>query len=134
VRRRLLFSLAGLAALAAFALGGAAIAGATQGSEGEGSVSGAASERAEAAALKETGGGSVTELARDPEGARIYEVEVKKPDGSVVDIDLDGAFKVLAVDGDVDEANESAADDQDDNEPDDQDDADDRAERNDNDD
>ena len=114
---------AGVVALAAFALGGAAIAAATQGDEGNQPVTGAAAERAETAALQEAGGGSVTELARDPEGARIYEVEVRKPDGSVVDIDLDRSFNVLAVDADSDEANESARDDQDETEADDQDDA-----------
>jgi hypothetical protein len=125
MRRRMTLIVAGVAALVAFALGGAAIANATQGSEGDdGSqpVSGAAAERAEAAALAQAGGGSVTELARDPEGARIYEVEVKKPDGSIVDIDLDRSFKVLAAENDSDEANESAEDDQDGSEPDDQDD------------
>ena len=85
-------------------------------------MSGAAAERAGAAAIEEAGGGTVTELARDPEGARIYEVEVRKPDGSVADIDLDRSFKVLAAETDQDEANESAADDRDDNEPDDRDD------------
>lgn len=103
---------AGIAALAAFALGGAALAGATQGAEedaDEQSFSGSGAEQARAAALKEAGGGTVTGLERDPEGARTYEVEVRKPDGSVVDIELDQAFKVLAVDGDSDGANENEA-------------------------
>jgi Peptidase propeptide and YPEB domain len=111
VRRRLMFIVAGVGALAAFALGGAALAGATQGSEedaDEPTPTGQAAEQAKAAALKETGGGSVTELERDPEEGRVYEVEVKKPDGSVVDIDLDGSFKVVAVDEDTDEATENA--------------------------
>jgi hypothetical protein len=122
--RRTTLIVAGIAALAAFVLGGAAIAGAPQMNQEEGNqpVSGAAAESAQAAALKEAGGGTVTELARDPEGARIYEVEVMKPDGTVVDIDLDSSFNVLAAENDRDEANESARDDQDDNEPDDQDD------------
>jgi uncharacterized membrane protein YkoI len=108
VRKRLTLIVAGVAAVAAFALGGAAIAGATQGDEGEQTLTGAAAERAKAAALKETGGGSVTELERDPEGGRTYEVEVKKPNGATVDIDLDSAFKVVAVDEDADEANEQS--------------------------
>ncbi len=111
MRRRMTLIVAGVAALAALALGGAAIAGATQGDErddAEQTLTGAAAERASAAALKATGGGSVTELERDPEGGRTYEVEVKKPNGATVDIDLDSAFKVVAVDEDADEANESA--------------------------
>lgn len=126
MRKRTTLIVAGIAALAVLALGGAAIAGAPAPpvNEGEGNqpVSGAAAERAGAAAIEAAGGGTVTELARDPEGARIYEVEVRKPDGSVADIDLDRSFKVLAAETDQDEANESAADDRDDNEPDDRDD------------
>jgi uncharacterized membrane protein YkoI len=118
VRRRVMFIVAGIAALAAFALGGAALAGATQGGddaeEGETTLTGQAAEQARAAALKETGGGTVRELERDPEGGRVYEVEVKKPDGSVVDLDLDGSFKVVAVDEDADEANEKEQTDSDD--------------------
>ena len=109
MRKRLTLIVAGVAALAVLALGGAAIAGATQGDEGddaEQTLTGAAAERAKTAALKATGGGSVTELERDPEGGRTYEVEVKKPNGATVDIDLDSAFKVVAVDEDADEANE----------------------------
>jgi hypothetical protein len=114
VRRRLIFIVAGVAALAAFALGGAALAGATQGSQedaDEPTPTGQAAEQAKAAALKETGGGSVTGLERDPEDGRVYEVEVTKPDGSVADIDLDGSYKVVAVDEDKDEANENANED-----------------------
>jgi hypothetical protein len=109
-----MFIVAGVGALAAFALGGAALAGATQGSEedaDEPTLSGRTAEQAEAAALKETGGGSVTELKHDPEDGRIYEVEVKKPNGAVVDIDLDSSFKVVAVDEDTDEATENANED-----------------------
>ena len=114
MRKRLMFIVAGVGALAAFALGGAALAGATQGSEedaDEPTLSGRTAEQAEAAALNETGGGSVTELEHDPEDGRIYEVEVKKPNGAVVDIDLDSSFKVVAVDEDTDEATENANED-----------------------
>jgi uncharacterized membrane protein YkoI len=118
VRRRVMFIVAGVALLAVFAFGGAALAGATQGgddaAEGETTLTGEAAEQARAAALKETGGGTVRELERDPEEGRVYEVEVKKPDGSVVDLDLDASFKVVAVDEDADEAGEKEQTDSDD--------------------
>jgi uncharacterized membrane protein YkoI len=86
----------GVLALAALALGGAAIAGATGGDDdgSERAITGTALDRASAAALQETGGGKVTGTeAGDEEGA--YEVEVTRPDGSQVDVHLDEGFDVL---------------------------------------
>lgn len=117
MRRRLTFIVAGVAALAAFALGGAAIAAATQGNEGdegEPTLSGGVAERAQAAALREAGGGSVTEMERDVEDGRMYQVEVRKPDGSTVDVDLDSSYRVVETDVDSPEADGNAEDDQDD--------------------
>jgi uncharacterized membrane protein YkoI len=91
---------AGLAALAALALGGAALANATGGGDEEGNLSGATARRAHAAALKATGGGEVTASERDGEKGATYEVEVRKPDGSTVDVRLDEHFAVVAIDGD----------------------------------
>ena len=117
MRRRVTSIVAGVAVLAAFALGGAAIAAATQGDEGderEQSLSGRVAERAQAAALRETGGGSVTEMERDVEDGRTYQVEVRKADGSTVDVDLDSSFRVVETDVDGPEASENERDDQDD--------------------
>lgn len=102
MRRRLTFIVAGVAALAAFALGGAAIAAATQGDEAdeEQALSGRIADRARAAALKETGGGSVIEMERDVEDGRTYQVEIRRADGSTVDVDLDSSFRVVGVDVD----------------------------------
>jgi uncharacterized membrane protein YkoI len=90
--------IAGIAALAALALGGAAIAGATGGGDDDGSeraITGQALDRASAAALEHTGGGKVTGTeAGDEEGA--YEVEVTRDDGSQVDVHLDEGFNVLS--------------------------------------
>jgi Peptidase propeptide and YPEB domain len=130
VRRRLTFIVATVAALAILAFGGVAIAGATQGDDDEQPLSGQVAEDAKAAALKEAGGGSVTEMERDVEDGRTYQVEVRKADGTTVDVDLDAAFKVVAVDSDKPGQNEEAQDerdapgenqrdDQDGNEPDD---------------
>ena len=62
-------------------------------------ITGAALERASAAALEHTGGGRVTETeAGDEEGA--YEVEVTRADGSQVDVHLDEHFDVLGTEDD----------------------------------
>jgi hypothetical protein len=82
--------------IAALAGGGAAIAGATgAGDDGNGTpITGSALDQAKAVALQQTGGGQVTATeVRDEEG--YYEVEVKKTDGSEVDVHLDRNFKVL---------------------------------------
>jgi uncharacterized membrane protein YkoI len=83
-------------AVAALAAGGAAIAGAAGGGDdGNGTpIRGSALDRAKAAALQETGGGQVTGTeVRDEEG--YYEVEVRKSDGSSVDVHLDRNFKLI---------------------------------------
>jgi uncharacterized membrane protein YkoI len=102
MRRRLTKILAGLAALAAFALGGAAIANATgvTGDDEGPALSSSEAARAGAAALKATGGGTVQASERDNEKGATFEVEVRKPDGSVVDVRLDSSYGVVAVDDD----------------------------------
>lgn len=101
-----------VAAVAALATGGAAIASATGGDDGDKPVQGAALDRARAAALDRVGGGRVTDTeAGDEEGA--YEVEVTRGDGSEVDVHLDGDFKVIGVDddaGDRDDADDDGSD------------------------
>jgi len=99
MRKRVTIVVASIAALIALALGGAAIANASQGDDGA-KLTGATLSRASAAALKATGGGEVNQTEYDSEQGATYEVEVTKPDGSTVDVRLDGAFKVVAIDGD----------------------------------
>ena len=101
-----------VAALAALALGGAAIAGATGGGdddENEQPITGSALDRAEAAALQETGGGSVTETEVGDEES-YYEVEVTLGDGSQVDVQLDRDFSVVGSAGD-DESDDGSGED-----------------------
>jgi len=87
-----------VAALAALALGGAALAGATPSTvTGGDELTGNTLDRASKAALAETGGGKVTDSERD---GQTYEVEVTKDDGSEVDVNLDEGFKPLATDKD----------------------------------
>jgi uncharacterized membrane protein YkoI len=87
-----------VAAIAALAVGGAAIAGATGvggGDDSERAISGGALDRASAAALDHTGGGKVTETEVGDEES-YYEVEVTKGDGSQVDVQLDRDFNVVS--------------------------------------
>jgi uncharacterized membrane protein YkoI len=98
MRRRTTKIAAGLAALAALTLGGAAIANATQG--GGAKLTQDEAAKASAAALRATGGGEVQAYERDGEDGATYEVEVRKPDGSVVDVRLDASFDVVVIEGD----------------------------------
>jgi len=54
-------------------------------------------ERASRAAVAAVGSGTATSVDRDREGGSTWEVEVVKPDGSHVDVLLDGQFRVLNV-------------------------------------
>ena len=87
------------AAVLALGAGGAAVAVAAGGGEdaAEGpdvAISGSDLEQASAAALAETGGGSVTETEA---------VEVTRDDGSQVDVQLDRQFNVVGQSADSEE-------------------------------
>ena len=59
----------------------------TPSSGGEEQVTGPSAEKAKAAALKQVGGGTVLEIEQqDGDGPGAYEVEVKRPDGSTVEV------------------------------------------------
>jgi hypothetical protein len=72
------------------------------GDEGEGTVTGAQADRATAAALDATGGGTANAVERDSENGATWEVEVTKPDGTTVDVRLDQTYQVVVIDGDSD--------------------------------
>ena len=57
-------------------------------------------EDAAAAALAEVGDGRVTEIEAADDGDRGYEVEVRRGDGSSVEVDLDQSFGVVSVEDD----------------------------------
>jgi hypothetical protein len=63
-------------------------------------------ERATAAALQHTGGGRVIETEAGDDGAA-YSVEVRRPDGSVVEVNLDESFRVTGQEVDDDRSGES---------------------------
>lgn len=91
IRRKLI--IVGAAALA-LAASGTGVAVAVGGGEADHAVTGAAADGAKAAALRATGGGTAKTVERD-NGA--YDVQVKKPDGTTVDVRLDERLGVTAI-------------------------------------
>ena len=85
---------------------GAALAVGGGGEAGGGNASGPAADRASAAALKITGGGTANAVERDNEQGATWEVEVMKPDGTTVDVRLGADYGLVVIDSD----SESAAD------------------------
>ena len=103
---------AGAAALAIAAGGaGVAIAGGSDEAEdaAEGpdvAISGSALDKAEAAALESTGGGTVSETETGDEES-YYEVEVTLEDGSQRDVQLNRSFDVVGGEADEEEAGDT---------------------------
>jgi uncharacterized membrane protein YkoI len=86
-------------------VGGAAAA-AAGGGDGDQELTGATRDRAVAAALAATGGGTVTETEAGDDGAA-YGVEVRLPDGRQVEVNLDQSFKVVRQEPDEDRPGET---------------------------
>lgn len=103
MQRRTRIAVGGLAVAIALGAGAGAAASAVGGDDDEAPISGDALSRAEAAALAHVPGGRVTDTEVGDEES-LYEVEVTKPDGSQVDVQLDQDFKVVGSDGDSDTA------------------------------
>jgi hypothetical protein len=78
-------------------------------------ASGAAADRARRAAEAAVPGATAREVEReagdDDNPGSAFEVELTRPDGSTVDVDLDAGFKVLATDRDDDRRNDTGNDD-----------------------
>jgi uncharacterized membrane protein YkoI len=68
-------------------------------------LTGAMLDRATAAALKHTGGGTVIETEVGDDGAA-YSVEVRRKDGSQVEVNLNESFRVIGQEADEDSAGE----------------------------
>ena len=84
------------------ALGGAGIAYANGGDSGE-QVTGPDAQKAKSAAIAAVGGGTVTEVERDDgDGTGAFEVEVKRADGTQVEVHLDGDLNVVGQQADED--------------------------------
>jgi uncharacterized membrane protein YkoI len=85
--------------------GGAAVAQAVGGGEeAERSVTGAEADRATQAAVELVPGGDAQAVERDGEKGADWEVEVKKPDGTVVDVRLNASFEKVSIDSDSESA------------------------------
>ena len=112
--------IAGVALVAAGAGGAAAV---QAGSGDDAVATGAQADRAGAAAVKIAGGGSAASVERDAEGKRVWEVEVAKPDGTTLEVDLDAALQRVAAEADDTESGEPDDAGDDENEADDADDA-----------
>jgi hypothetical protein len=90
----------------AMAGGLVAAAAATDGDDDQ-ELTGATRDRAVAAALAATGGGTVLETEAGDDGAA-YGVEVRLDDGRQVEVNLDESFKVVNQEPDEDQPNEGA--------------------------
>jgi uncharacterized membrane protein YkoI len=75
-------------------------------------VTGSALDKAAAAALKHTGGGTVVETEVGDDGAA-YGVEIRLDDGSQVEVNLDENFDVIGDEADDDGANDEDGQDDD---------------------
>lgn len=63
-------------------------------------VDGASMDKAIAAALAHTGGGTVTGTETGDDDGAFYEIEVRKEDGTQVDVHLDRSFAVVSTEAD----------------------------------
>jgi hypothetical protein len=98
MRRQTKIVVAGASALALIA-GGVGVAGATGRDDSEAPIAGRALDRASAAAIEYVGGGRVTETEVGDEES-YYEVEVTRPDGGQVGVQLDRDFNVVGYEAD----------------------------------
>lgn len=103
----------GIAALAALALGGSAIAGAQSNGGGgtsdtpDQAVTGAPAKRAGAAAVKAAGGGTVRSVERSDEGGTAaYEVKVRRA-GKTIEVTETAGYAVVKQAADDDQGDES---------------------------
>lgn len=94
--------------LGAFGVAAATSSQSSQGDDGPGEsvdsdapLTGTDLDKAVAAALQHTGGGEVTETETGDDGAA-YGIEVRKADGSQVEVNLDADFEVIGANSDDD--------------------------------
>jgi type IV secretory pathway TrbL component len=102
MNRRLAIVLASVVVLV-LAAAGAGIAYSTVSGDDDRALTGSTLQKASAAALRHTGGGTVVETETGDDGAA-YGVEVRLSDGRVVEVSLDSNFKVVGREADDDGA------------------------------
>ena len=93
--------IAGGALIVAAIAGSAGAVLAASGGDDDQPLTGSTLDKAVAAALEETGGGTVTETEVGDDGAA-YGVEVRLDDGSQVEVNLDQDFNVIGQEADDD--------------------------------
>ncbi len=101
MRRRFAFMAAVIVGVAALSAGFAIAAG----RDGDKPLTGAALEKATAAALAHARGGTVTETEVGDNGAA-YSVEIRRDDGTEVEVNLDEQFRVVGQEVEDDGAGE----------------------------
>jgi hypothetical protein len=110
MKRKRTLVVVGVAA-AVLAVGGAGIARAVSGSNSE-TVKGPAAEKAAQAAVEAVGGGQALEVEyQDGDSPGVYEVEVRRADGSHVEVHLNGQFEPVGTQADDDAGKSGAGDD-----------------------
>jgi uncharacterized membrane protein YkoI len=100
MRKSTMIGAAGVAAVAAVVGGGVAVAGSGDDGPASHQYTQEQADAATKAALEATGGGTANSVESDHENGATYEVEVTKPDGTTVDVRLDGNYQVVVIEGD----------------------------------
>jgi hypothetical protein len=93
--------LIGGAVVVALGVGGVGLAQAVGGDDEQ--ATGPDADRAKAAAVESVGDGRAVSVEREDEGRSAWEVEVRKPNGSVTEVDLSGDLKRTAEERDDDD-------------------------------
>ena len=95
----------------ALALGGTGVAVAATAGDDD-ALKGSSLEKASDAAIAETGGGTVVGAETSDDADHAYELEVRAPDGTETDVELDANYGVVRTEADSDDdSDNSAADD-----------------------
>ena len=99
MKKKTIWIVAGAAAIVVLGGAGIAVAATDPFDQDNDRLTGTSLERASDAALAEVGEGTVTEAERSDDLDHAYTVEVRRDDGSDVDVELDDDFAVVRVDG-----------------------------------
>jgi hypothetical protein len=97
MRKRMVVAAAGAGVVAAVVVGGVAVA---SSDDGDAHVTGQQADRATAAALEATHGGTANSVERDSENGATWEVEVTTPQDGTVDVRLDEQYRVVVIEPD----------------------------------
>jgi len=99
VKKKTTWIIAGAAAIVVLGGAGIAVAATDPFDQDNDALTGTSLERASDAALAEVGEGTVTEAERSDDLDHAYTVEVRREDGTEVDVELDEDYAVVRVDG-----------------------------------